>query len=68
MHGIYPGLRHVSWFLWPASREAFRKGTCDLVPNNIGEVPSLMRRRLTDIAHPKFRDELELKARKITYL
>ena len=44
MHGHFPGLRHVSWFLSPANREAFRKGTCDLVPNSFSEVPSLMRR------------------------
>ena len=44
MHGVFPGLRHVSWFLSPANREAFHKGTCDLVPNNFSEVPSLMRR------------------------
>jgi acyl-CoA hydrolase len=44
MHGVYPGLRHVSWFLSPADREAFHKDTCDLVPNNFSEVPSLMRR------------------------
>jgi acyl-CoA hydrolase len=41
--GAYPGLRHVSWFLSPASRDAFHKGTCDLVPNNFSEVPHLMR-------------------------
>src|SRR5918998_2118117 len=44
MHGHFPGLRHVSWFLSPADREAFQKGTCDLVPNSFSEVPSLMRR------------------------
>jgi acyl-CoA hydrolase len=44
MHGIFPGLRHVSWFLSPANREAFHKDTCDLVPNNFSEVPALMRR------------------------
>jgi acyl-CoA hydrolase len=44
MHGHFPGLRHVSWFLSPANREAFRKGTCELVPNNFSEVPFLMRR------------------------
>src|SRR4051794_26760860 len=38
-----PGLRHVSWFLTPADREAFHAGTCDLVPNNFSEVPLLMR-------------------------
>jgi acyl-CoA hydrolase len=44
MHGHFPGLRHVSWFLSPADREAFHKATCDLVPNSFSEVPSLMRR------------------------
>ena len=44
MHGVFPGLRHVSWFLSPANREAFHKDNCDLVPNNFSEVPSLMRR------------------------
>ena len=44
MHGAHPGVRHVSWFLSPAIREAFHKNTCDLVPNNFSEVPSLMRR------------------------
>src|ERR687890_2060177 len=43
MHGAFPGLRHVSWFLSPADREAFHKDTCDLVPNNFSEVPYLMR-------------------------
>src|SRR5215204_5897016 len=44
IHGVFPGLRHVSWFLSPANREAFHKDTCDLVPNNFSEVPALMRR------------------------
>ena len=43
MHGDFPGLRHVSWFLSLANREAFREGTCDLVPNNFSDVPRLMR-------------------------
>ena len=42
MHGDYPGLRHVSWFLSPADREAFHNGMCDLVPNNFSDVPRLM--------------------------
>ena len=44
MHGHFPSLRHVSWFLSPADRGAFHNGTCDLVPNSFSEVPSLMRR------------------------
>jgi acyl-CoA hydrolase len=42
--GKVPGLRHVSWFLSPATREAFRAGHCDLVPNNFSDVPRLLRR------------------------
>src|SRR5215217_6394801 len=42
MHGAFSGLRHVSWFLSPANREAFHKDTCDLVPNNFSKVPALM--------------------------
>lgn len=38
-----PNLRHVSWFLSPHDREAFHRGTCDLVPNNFSEIPLLMR-------------------------
>lgn len=44
IEGKVPGLRHVSWFLSPATREAFRAGHCDLVPNNFSDVPRLMRR------------------------
>jgi acyl-CoA hydrolase len=44
MHGDFDGLRHVSWFLSPANREAFHEGSCDLVPNNFSDVPRLMRR------------------------
>lgn len=42
MRGDFAGLHHVSWFLSPANREAFHKGTCDLVPNNFSDVPHLM--------------------------
>src|ERR671927_496074 len=41
---LIPGMRHVSWFLSPANREAFHSDTCDLIPNNFSEVPTLMRR------------------------
>jgi len=43
MRGELPGLRNVSWFLSPVVREAFHRGTCDLVPNNFSDVPRLMR-------------------------
>jgi len=44
MHGDIEGLRHVSWYLSPANREAFHEGECDLVPNNFCDVPRLMKR------------------------
>jgi acyl-CoA hydrolase len=44
--GQLPNLRHVSWFLSPANREAFRRGACDLVPNSFSDVPRLMRQTL----------------------
>jgi len=37
-------LRHVSYFLSPATRDAYWAGTCDLVPNHFSEVPALLRR------------------------
>jgi acyl-CoA hydrolase len=46
--GEVPGLRHVSWFLSPHDKDAFHRGTCDLVPNNFSEVPELMRRTLAE--------------------
>ncbi len=36
-------LRHVSYFLSGADREAFWAGTCDLVPNHFSEMPELLR-------------------------
>jgi acyl-CoA hydrolase len=44
IRGAAAGLRHVSWFLSPVDREAFRAGACDLVPNDFSEIPQLMRR------------------------
>jgi acyl-CoA hydrolase len=36
-------LRHVSYFLSTADRDAYWNGTCDLVPNNFSEMPALLR-------------------------
>jgi acyl-CoA hydrolase len=36
-------LRHVSYFLSDADRQAFRDGQCDLVPNHFSEMPALLR-------------------------
>jgi acyl-CoA hydrolase len=41
--GEIPGLRHVSYFLSVATRDAFRAGHCDLVPNSFSDVPRLLR-------------------------
>lgn len=43
IEGGLPGIRHVSWFLSPHTREAFRRGACDLVPNSFSDVPRLLR-------------------------
>lgn len=43
MHGEHEHLHHVSWFLSPVLRDAFRNGTCSLVPNHFSEVPDLLR-------------------------
>lgn len=44
IRGEIEGLRHVSWFLSPATRQAFHDGHVDLVPNNFSDVPRLMQR------------------------
>ncbi len=36
-------LRHVSYFLSSADRQAYLDGQCDLVPNHFSEMPSLLR-------------------------
>jgi hypothetical protein len=70
MHGVYPGLRHVSWFLSPAGRLSAR-GPATWCPTTSARCESSIRkrtRRLIAIAHPRFRDELEQKAEKVNYL
>jgi acyl-CoA hydrolase len=47
IEGERPNLRHVSWFLSPANRDAFHRGDCDLVPNSFSDVPRLMRQALS---------------------
>ena len=36
-------LRHVDYYLGPASRQAYWDGQCDLVPNHFSEMPLLLR-------------------------
>ncbi len=40
---LHPHLRHVSYFLAGATREAFRRGGCDLVPTDFSAVPQVLR-------------------------
>ena len=47
IHGAFGDrLRHVSYFLSAATREAFWAGSCDLVPNHFSEMPALLGARL----------------------
>ena len=44
LHGtVRDHLLHVSYFLSPITRAAFRTRGCELVPNNFSEVPRLLR-------------------------
>ncbi len=43
IHGAYRGhLEHVSWFLSPVTRPAFRAGGCHFSPANFSEVPQFL--------------------------
>ncbi|MBV8990829.1 MAG: acetyl-CoA hydrolase/transferase family protein [Solirubrobacterales bacterium] len=46
IEGECRGLRHVSWFLSPQTRDAYHAGACDLVPNAFSDVPRLMQQSL----------------------
>src|SRR5688572_8840910 len=47
IHGAFEDrLRHVSYFLSSATRQAFWDGCCDLVPNHFSEMPQLLRQSL----------------------
>jgi acyl-CoA hydrolase len=47
IHGAFGDrLRHVSYFLSGATRQAFWDGCCDLVPNHFSEMPQLLRQSL----------------------
>jgi acyl-CoA hydrolase len=49
IHGAFGDrMRHVSYFLSPATREAYWAGRCELVPNNFSEMPALLRRVTTE--------------------
>lgn len=43
IRGAFEGLRHVSYFLSPVTREAYWNGTCDFVPAHFSEVPHIIR-------------------------
>jgi acyl-CoA hydrolase len=43
LHGAYPGLRHVAYFLSPVTRPAFHEGGCDFTPAHFSDMPRLLR-------------------------
>jgi acyl-CoA hydrolase len=48
IHGAFGDrLRHVSYFLSGATRQAFAEGCCDLVPNHFSEMPQLLEESTT---------------------
>jgi acyl-CoA hydrolase len=49
LHGAFGDrLRHVSYFLSHVTRDCFRRGTVDLVPNNFSEMRDILRARTAD--------------------
>lgn len=42
LHGAYPGLRHVAYFLSNVTRPAFREGGCDFTPVHFSEMPHIL--------------------------
>jgi acyl-CoA hydrolase len=43
LHGAYPGLRHVSYFLSPVTRPAYYAGGCDFTPVHFSEMPHILK-------------------------
>lgn len=41
-------LRHLSYFLTPTMREHFERGSVDLVPNDLSDMPAILRRSTRD--------------------
>jgi acyl-CoA hydrolase len=42
LHGAYPGLRHVAYFLSHVTRPAFHAGGCDFTPVHFSEMPLIL--------------------------
>ena len=42
IRGAFDGLRHVSYFLSPATREAYWNGNCDFTPAHFSELPRIL--------------------------
>ena len=42
LHGAYPGLRHVSYFLSPVTRSAFAEGGIEFTPAHFSEMPHIL--------------------------
>ena len=42
LHGVYPGLRHVSYFLSHVTRPCFAEGGIDFAPAHFSEMPHIL--------------------------
>lgn len=42
MHGAYPHIQYISYFMSTYARKAFLNGTCELIPNHFHQMPSLL--------------------------
>ena len=42
LHGVYPGLRHVAYFLSEITRPAFHEGGLDFTPVHFSEMPHIL--------------------------
>ena len=42
MHGAYPHIRYISYFMNSFARKAYLNGTCELIPNHFHQMPKLL--------------------------
>lgn len=42
MHGVYPHIRYITYFMNGFARKAYLNGTCELIPNHFHQMPKLL--------------------------
>jgi acyl-CoA hydrolase len=42
MHGAYPHIRYITYFMNSFARKAYLNGTCELIPNHFHQMPKLL--------------------------